>query len=188
MRSAPPHPLRKCAQWLQRLVPTGDDAAESVPPDLLLGMLSLTLALAILLPISIHYRRQAVTLERQRLLMMDSMRREQRLLEHIDTRRQTLTLFRRTVRHYVADVESRPIVPWTTAISEVSRARPGGVWTTLISGDGPRFKAIVKAQRRDLAAEYSQRLAQSPYVEYVSAPAAEDNGATSRLFGRLAGE
>lgn len=168
--------------------PDAVETQDAISPDLILGAMSLTLALAISLPIALRYRGAATKLEHERLASLTLMGQKHKMADRLQTRRRTLNRFRRTVTRYVADVESRPIVPWTTAVSEMSRARPGGVWTTLIAGDGPRFKAIIKTHRSDLMGEYVQRLAQSPYVEYVSAPVVGDVQAQSRIFGRFSGE
>ena len=175
-------------RWL--LDPKAAAPGNGVPPDLSLGVLSFTVALAITLPFALSYRRQATELDRLRMADLSQLRQKQRLADRLETRRRTLSRFRSTVNHYVADATSRPIVPWTTAVAEVSRARPGGLWTVLIAGEGPRFKAVVKSRRSDLIATYTQRLARSPYIEYASAadagpPAA---GAPIQLFGRFSGE
>jgi hypothetical protein len=150
---------------------------------------------AVCVPVAWSLHGQAQGLDRQRAQSSGRFRQFQATIEHLEGRKAEMARMRREVNRYVADVESRPIVPWTTGIAELSRRRPEGVWTVSLSGNGSSFRAQVAADRPDLLASYTQQLRDSPYVEYVSAPpapagtpAAPQTRVAAQISGRWMGE
>lgn len=160
--------------------------------DALLAAGSLVCALAICLPVALHYRGQAGSRDRERLAAHGRCRQLTSTLEHAEGRKIALTQLRRGVERYVADVEARPIVPWTSAVRELSERRPNGLWTVRLSGNGARFRAQVAAARADLPAAYINSLRQSSQVDYAGLPVdgtvATASAAPFQVVGRLVGE
>jgi hypothetical protein len=149
------------------------------------GLLALTVAVCV--PLGYHFHAQAREIDRQ---VEDSNFRLHGLrssLEHVEARRTDLSRLRREVNRYVADVETRPIVPWTTLIGELSRRRPEGLWTTRITGSGPQFRAQVAAMSPSLVSNYAQQLRESPYVEFAALPSGDAPG-SAQIVGRVMGE
>jgi len=150
------------------------------------GLLAVTLGVAA--PIAHRYHQEAMALEREAGESVARYRMLQRTLEHVQQQRGRLTQLRRAVDRYVSDVEARPIVPWTTVMGELSRRRPRGLWTTRISGEGPRFTTQVTAERPELVQQYAEQLRESPYMEFAALPTGEVQSTRARLIGRAQGE
>jgi hypothetical protein len=158
------------------------------PVDAAIAAGSLTLALAVCAPVAFHFRSEARQLDRARMNSLQRTRMHRVTLERNQSRREALTQFRREVNRYVAEVEARPMVAWTTVVGELSRRRPNGLWTTRLSGNGPHFRAYVAAERPDLVSLYTQSLRQSPYVDFAALPAGAAPSTQAQVVGRLRGE
>ena len=150
------------------------------------GMLSLTLAVCF--PSALYLRHQAHAVDQQQQQSLARTRLVKSELAHLETRRAAQTQLRRELTRYVAEVEAKPMVPWSTAVGEISRRRPHGVWTTRISGNGPHFRAQVAAERPDLVTVYTQSLRQSPYLDFAALPAGAVPSTRAQIVGRLTGE
>ena len=110
-----------------------------------------------------------------------------------EERRRAMARFRLEVDRYVQDVQSRPIVPWTTVVTEISQRRPQGVWITRVSGNGPRFRAQLAAQNPALIGDYLTRLQDSPCVDFAGRPGATmattpGSTGSTQILGRVTGE
>lgn len=150
------------------------------------GLLGLTVAVC--MPVAMHFREQAKQFDRQREEALDRSRLVKATLEHVESRRIAHTQIRRAVDRYVAEVQARPIVPWSTVVGELSRRRPGGVWAMRLSGDGPRFRAEVATPQPALVESYAQSLRESPYVDFATLPVGAAPGQTRQVVGRMTGE
>lgn len=172
--------------------PVGEVSASETGPlgavDLAVAAGLVAVALSISVPVALHFRREVRSLDQARMSSMSRTRQLRTALERGQTRNAALTQFRREVNRYVADVESRPLIPWTTFVGELSRRRPKGVWTTRISGNGPHFRAQVAAERPELVTQYTQSLRQSPYVDFAALPAGTTAASQAQVVGRLRGE
>jgi hypothetical protein len=157
------------------------------PSDYALAAGMLTLVVAVSLPVALRFRHQAAALERERAQLSERCQVLAEALGEDELRRELLTRVRREANRCVSEVEARPIVPWTTIVSELSRRRPRGLRTLRISGDGPRFRAHVLADSPELATQYAQRLMQSPYVDFAALPGGAA-GRRTQILGRLTGE
>lgn len=165
--------------------------SESAPlgaADLPIAAGVVVFALSLSIPVALHFRQEIRTLDQTRQTSMSRTRQLRIALERGQTRNAALTQFRREVNRYVADVESRPRIPWTTFVGELSRRRPKGVWTTRISGNGPHFRAQIAAERPELVTLYTQSLRESPYVDFAALPAGTAPAAQAQVVGRLRGE
>ena len=150
------------------------------------GLLSLTLSICF--PAALYLRKEARAVEVQQQTSLQRSRAMKAELAHLDLRRAAQAQLRRELIHYVADVEGKPMVPWSTAVGELSRRRPHGVWTTRISGNGPHFRAQVSAERPELVGVYTQSLRQSPYLDFAALPAGTVPSTHTQVVGRLTGE
>lgn len=150
------------------------------------GLLSVTLAICF--PTALYLRKEAHAVEVQQQASLQRTRLMKAELAHLDLRRAAQAQLRRELTHYVADVEGKPMVPWSTAVGEISRRRPHGVWTTRISGNGPHFRAQVAAERPELVGVYTQSLRQSPYLDFAALPAGTVPSTHTQVVGRLTGE
>jgi hypothetical protein len=155
------------------------------PADVAIAAAALAVTVGVSVPLALHFHGQSEALDRERQESLARTRAYLALERRLEARRGALTELRRAADRYVADVEARPIVAWTTALTELSHRRPAGVWTTRISGDGPRFRADVRAARPELFSEYAHSLRESAYVDFAAGDGA---GATGRVTGRLMGE
>ncbi len=136
-----------------------------------------------------HYRQQANAADRTRTEITAQCRKLNATIRFVENRRQAQSQFRRTVARYVAEVESRPIIPWTTAVNELTRRRPHGVWATRMSGDGPRFRVQVTSAAPGQVGFYAQALRESPYTDYATLPPGTSPAMSSgQVVGRLMGE
>lgn len=158
------------------------------PTDGAIAACSLTVALAVSLCMALHLRAETRLVDSARAEALQRCGDLRQMLRHLELSRQALARLRRAANHYTAEVEARPIVPWTTVFNEVSRLRPRGVWAMRLTGDGPRFKVVVRAQRPDLVTAYAQQLRESPYVEFTALPAGSPAVGTGEVVGRLMGE
>jgi hypothetical protein len=136
---------------------------------------------------ALHFRGEAAQLDRHRLQSLARARVLRANLKHLEARRVAVAQLRRDVDRYTSEVASRPLVPWTTVVGELSRRRPRGLWTTEISGDGPRFRVQVTAARPDLAQSYTLALRESPYVDYAGLPPGQVSART-QVTGRWTGD
>lgn len=171
---------------------TGAAAWSFGSSDAVLAAGSLVCALAVCVPVALHYRGQASFRDREIAAAQARCRQLLSTLEHAEGRKIALTQLRRGVERYVADVEARPIVPWTSAVRELSERRPNGLWTVRLSGNGPLFRAQVAAARADLPIAYINSLRQSSRVDYAGLPVegtvATASAAPFQVVGRLVGE
>lgn len=158
------------------------------PVDAAISAAVLAVLVAVSLPVGLRLHNESKDLERQRMQLLDQNRALLATLGHLEARRDATMELRRVVDRYVADVQSRPMVAWTTAVGELSRSRPNGVWATRMSGNGPRFRLQVKAARPDLLAAYTRRLRESAYVEFAALPAEAGTSSSGQVVGRLVGE
>ncbi len=159
------------------------------PVDLAISGVLLALVAGVCIPTALHYRQEANRMDQQRAELTSRCRQLGTTLRFVESRRAALSQFRRSVDRYVADVESRPIVPWVTTIGEMSRRRPYGVSARRMSGDGPRIRIDVAAASPDLVQAYAQSLRESPYLDFAALPAgAAPSAAGGQIIGRLAGE
>lgn len=158
------------------------------PADAAISAGLLVLTVAVCMPVALHFREQAKQFDRQREEALDRSRRVKATLEHVESRRVAHTQLRRAVDRYVAEVQSRPIVPWATVVGELSRRRPGGVWAVRLSGDGPRFRAEVATPQANLVETYAQSLRESPYVDFATLPVGAAPGQARQVVGRMTGE
>lgn len=149
---------------------------------------TLTLALAVSAPVALHLRKEMRGLDNARMASIQRTRLLRITYERNQSRREALTQFRREVNRYVTEVEARPTVAWTTAVGELSRNRPNGLWTTRLSGNGPHFRAQIAAERPELVTLYTQSLRQSPYVDFATLPAGVTATTQTQVVGRLRGE
>jgi hypothetical protein len=158
------------------------------PADAAIAAGLAVVAMAICLPVSFHFHARSTELEKE----LDAARARARsirvTLDHVESRRVDLSRLRREVNRYVAEVEARPIVAWTTVVGELSRRRPDGLWTSRVSGSGPRFRAQVSAATPELAGIYARQLRESPYVDFAALPAGEGPSVSTQVVGRLMGE
>ena len=145
-------------------------------------------AVAICLPLALHFRQESHDWEARAQESTERTVSVRASILHLENRRVALSQFRRELTRYVKEAENKPIVPWTTAVSEISRHRPRGLWTVRLSGNGPHFRAQVAAERADLVTEYAQSLRQSPYMDFAALPAGAAPASRSQLVGRLVGE
>jgi hypothetical protein len=158
------------------------------PSDVGLAAASLALTVVLCVPFALHFRAQAAHMERERQRSIDRGRVMAQTVEHAEAQRIALLQFRRDAAQYLDDVETRPMIPWTTVMTELSRRRPQGVWTTRISGDGPRFRAIIATPRAELATAYARRLMESPYIDFAAQPGGQYGAASNQIVGRMRGE
>ena len=158
------------------------------PGDLAIAAGMLAVSLSICVPAALQLRAQVRNLDRQREAVVEQGRQARSTLEYAEGQRVAFAQMRREVKRYVTHVEAKPIVPWATAISELSRRRPRGVWTTRISGSGPQFRAQVVAKRPELLAAYTQQLRESPFVDYAAQPSGEAPTTVAQIVGRWTGE
>jgi len=170
----------------------GEETSSETSPigaaDLAMAAGVIALALSASIPVALHFRQEVRSLDQARMTSMSRTRQLRMTLERGQSRNAALTQFRREVNRYVAEVEARPMIPWTTFVGELSRRRPKGVWTTRISGNGPHFRAQVAAERPELVTLYTQSLRQSPYVDFAALPAGTAPAAQAQVVGRLRGE
>jgi DNA-binding transcriptional ArsR family regulator len=158
------------------------------PGDMAIASAMLAVTTALSIGVALHLREGARQADRQRA---DSQERAAQLLaasEHTESRRAMLAHLRTRVNRYVGELQSRPILPWTTAVRELSRLKPQGLWLTRMESQGPRFRLTVRATRADLVAIYVQRLRGSACVEFVSLPPGEKPQAQAQILGRWTGE
>lgn len=181
-------------RWNSRPKPEAPATAEAPggtrsvnPMDAAIAAAILAITTGVGIQIALHFRQEAAQIDKQRQASIGECRNLTSALKHLDARRAAMTQLRHDVDHYVADVSSRPLVPWTTVMGELSRRRPQGVWTTQISGDGPRFRVAVTAARPDLAQRYTQSLRESAYVDYAGLPVGPVTAQT-QVSGRWTGE
>lgn len=158
------------------------------PADAVIAAGGLALVVAASVPIGYHFHTQARAADHELQESIGRFRALQATLERVEGRKTDLARLRREVNRYVADVETRPIVPWSTVVAELSRRRPDGLWTTRISGNGPQFRATVSAMVPDLVNQYARQLRESPYVEFAALPVGDAPGAGAQVVGRLMGE
>lgn len=158
------------------------------PADAAIAAGGLALVVAVCLPLGYHFHSQARTLEQQVEETVSRCRTLRMTLDRVESRKTDLARLRREVNRYVADVETRPIVPWGTVVGELSRRRPEGLWTTRITGNGPQFRAQVAGYSPELVQSYAQRLRESPYIEFAALPAGEAPASGGQVVGRLMGE
>jgi hypothetical protein len=152
-------------------------------------MLALTLAVCV--PTAWQLRLQTDAADRERLEIQGRFRGERTALEHLDATRVAGMRLRRAADRYAADVQARPIVPWTTVVGELSRRRPAGLKAVRLGGDGARFRVQFPAEQAPLAMSYAQNMRQSPYVEFVDDHLAQqgaDSAGQVQVVGRLMGE
>ena len=158
------------------------------PVDAAIAVGTLALAVGLCLPMAWHFRQETQRLDRERLEGHARVRQLDTTLKRLKTRRAALARLRRAVERYTAEVEARPMVPWSAVMTELSVQRPNGLWTTRLAGDGPRFTIDVVAERPDLVTLYAERLRQSQFVDFAALPAGAAPATRSRLVGRVAGE
>lgn len=158
------------------------------PADAVIAAGGLVLVVAACVPIGYYFHSQARTADHQIQESIGRFRALQTTLERVEARKADLSRLRREVNRYVAEVETRPIVPWSTVVAELSRRRPEGLWTTRISGNGPQFRAKVSAMAPELVNDYARQLRESPYVEFAALPVGDAPGASAQVVGRLMGE
>ncbi|MBM3457175.1 MAG: hypothetical protein FJX77_01375 [Armatimonadetes bacterium] len=171
------------------LEPTGQGSPWRLSPvDGVVAASFLTLALIVSLTTAIHLREQTRRVDHERLERMRRCTNLRQTVKRLELSRQMLARVRRAANQYVVEVEARPVVPWTTVMNEFSRRRPRGLWTVRITGEGPRFKALVSAQRPDLISSYAQQLRESPYIEFAALPSGTGGQGTAQVVGRLMGE
>jgi Tfp pilus assembly protein PilN len=111
-------------------------------------------------------------------------------VEQLDAARQQNLQIRRQVDGELLDRERRAGPRWTPVLSEISRARPGGIWLSRISLQGAKLSVEGHAGGPQHASAYVGRLMASPYLDYV-VPAAVATAVDSDAFvliGRKAGE
>jgi hypothetical protein len=147
------------------------------------GLLAATLAVC--LPTAIRFRADARNAERRMVASRERIAEVRSEIHQVETRRAMASEQRRAVNRYLAEVDARPMTPWTTGVAELCRARPNGLWTVQMRGNGPRFQAIVQAARPDLVGTYAQRIAKSPRAEFAARPGA---GSGLQVVGRWKGE
>lgn len=154
-----------------------------------IGATLLAVTLTVCVPVAMRLRGEVRELDAERDRALRHSRSLRTAIQHLETRRVTLNRLRKVVDRYVTDVQAKPIVPWTTAVGELSRRRPAGVWTTRLAGDGPRFRAYVSAAQPELVSTYTQSLRQSSYVDFASGDtAAAPAAGSAQVVGRLMGE
>lgn len=157
------------------------------PADAVIASGLLALTVAVCVPLGYHFHSRAAELDKRIEETSFRLHALRTTLERVEARRTDLSRLRREVNRYVADVETRPLVPWTTVVGELSRRRPEGLWTTRITGNGAQFRAQVSAMTPDLVGAYARHLRESPYVEFAALPAGDaPNG--SQVVGRMMGE
>jgi len=156
--------------------------------DVAIVAVLLSISVGASVPLALHYREQTRRLDAERMEVASRCRMMRGTTEHLEASRASVMQLRRAADRYIAEAEARPIVPWTTAVAELSRRRPEGVWTTRLSGNGPRFRAEFATRRPELAQQYTRNLRQSPYVEFAELPAGEMSGPRAQVVGRLMGE
>jgi hypothetical protein len=150
------------------------------------GLLALTVAVCV--PVGYYFHSNARAMDRQVEETQGRVRMLRTTLEYVENRKTDLARLRREVNRYVADVETRPMVPWSTVVAELSRRRPDGLWTTRIWGSGPQFRAQVAAMSPDLVGQYARQLRESPYVEFAALPAGDAPATGAQVVGRMMGE
>jgi hypothetical protein len=156
--------------------------------DLGISAALFALSVAVCLPLALHFRAQSCAWEERTDESTVRTTALRSAIAHLDSRRAAMVQFRHELTKYVAEVEAKPIVPWTTEVAEMSRHRPRGLWTVRLSGSGPHFRARVAAERADLVTQYAQSLRQSPYMDFAALPAGAAPATHSQLVGRLVGE
>jgi hypothetical protein len=179
--------------WSLRQDPTPRPYSPAPPPsfsqkEMLLSAGLLVTVLALCAPAALYLRSRVGTFERESIASVDRCRRLQAAGRQVEGRKANLAQLRRSVDRYLADVDSRPIVPWATAVSELSGRRPRGLRTIRISGEGPRFVAELSGDRADLAWAYAGLLAQSPYVDFANASPGGHSSGSTQVVGRMKGE
>lgn len=157
------------------------------PADALIASGLLALTVAVCVPLGYHFHSRTRELDRRVEETSFRLHALRATLERVEARRTDLSRLRREVNRYVADVETRPLVPWTTVIGELSRRRPEGLWTTRITGSGAQFRAQVSAMTPELVDTYARQLRESPYVEFAALPAG-DASSRGQVVGRMMGE
>lgn len=140
------------------------------------------------LPLAMQHRDESRRLEQEIAEVQRRTRRLDSTLKYLQARRDGYAALRQAARHYDAAIETRAVAPWTTLIRELSTQRPGGVWTTRISGIGPRFAVEIGAARPELAEAYVGRLRQSQYIDYAAFPPGEGAAVRATVIGRASGD
>ncbi|MBI3909669.1 MAG: hypothetical protein HY320_01890 [Armatimonadetes bacterium] len=163
--------------------------------DVPLALATLAAAVALCWPTAAALRHRAAAKRMELQVGLARLRDLKQLAEFQQRRQQDVMRLRRTAERLAAGIDSRPATPWPTAISEISRNRPGGVYARRIIAYGPNFKMLVSAARPDLVVEYAQRLGMSPFIRQVTPPAggtrdggSGESGKVIRLHGSFAGE
>lgn len=158
------------------------------PADALIAAGLVALTIAVCLPLSFRLHSRARDLDRQIQESHARMAQIRATLEHVEGRRDDLARLRREVNRYAADVEARPIIPWSTVVSELALRRPGGLRTTRLSGNGSQFRAQLSAAVPELIPAYARLLRESPYVDFAALPTGDTPGHSGQVVGRLMGE
>ncbi len=151
--------------------------------------LMVTLVLGISVPWATQLRQEAVREDQERAQVISNCRQLNATLRFLSERRQATLRLRRAVGRLTAEVDARPRVVSADAVGELSRRKPAGVRATALRGDGPRFRAVLTAQRPELLDAYVRGLGTSPFVEFAGvAPTARADSANVQVVGRLRGE
>ncbi len=159
------------------------------PADAAIAAGLLVLALGISIPVAVRLNAASREMDQVSSACNTRIRIMNATARFTESRRQAVAAFRMEAKRYVEEVQAKPLMPWTAVATELSRARPEGVWITNLSANGARFQVQVAAVKPELAADYLAALQQSPVVEFAtlpSGPAASGN--TYQVVGRLAGE
>jgi hypothetical protein len=159
------------------------------PADAAIAAGILVLSLGVSIPVAVRLNAAAREVDQASTASVNRTRILNATARFTETRREAVAAFRMEAKRYADEIQSKRMVPWTAVASEISRARPDGVWITKLSADGARFQVQLSAVKPELASDYLSALQQSPVVEFATQPTgAIPTGNTYQVVGRLAGE
>lgn len=153
--------------------------------DAVIAPVLLAATLAICFPFAMGFRSEARKLDRDALASRARCEKIRAKIQQIEEQRAVASEQQRAATRYLAEVDSHPVTPWPTAVADLCRNRPRGLWATLLRGNGPRFQAVVQAARPDLIAAYARKLSKSPRTEFAVIPS---EGKGLQIVGRWRGE
>jgi hypothetical protein len=178
-------PVRRTGAALPPLVVPAAEGGWITPADAAIAAALLAVTLGVCIPTAVRLRSEAGRLDRQRADTRERCGQIRAAIHHLEERRAAQADIRRAVNRLISEVEVRPVVPWSTALAELSRTRPRGTWILRLEANGPRFRALLGAQHEELVGRYATQLAASPHVEYAVRP---PESAVPQVVGRWKGE
>ena len=153
--------------------------------DAVIAPALLAVTLAICMPIAMRFRVEAQKMDQATLASRERCGKTRMKIQHVEEQRALVSEQRQAATRYLAEIDSRPVTPWSAAVGELCRNRPRGLWAVRLRGNGPRFQAVVQAARPDLVAAYVRKLSKSQRAEFAERPG---DAESLQVVGRWRGE